>query len=64
MKKLIGLVLVVLGAGCLWWGYDMSHSVSGVVTDALGGENTQVMIRYAAGAVLFVVGFFMVMRKA
>jgi len=64
MKKLIGLVLVVLGAGCLWWGYDMSHSVSGVVTDALGGENTQVMLRYAAGAVLFVIGFFMVMRKA
>ncbi|PTY39005.1 hypothetical protein BGP77_09645 [Saccharospirillum sp. MSK14-1] len=64
MKKMIGLVLLVLGAGCLWWGYDMSHSVSGVVTDAVGGENTQVMIRYAAGAVLVVVGFFMVMRKA
>lgn len=64
MKKLIGLVLVVLGAGSLWWGYDMSHSVSGVLSDALGGEQTQVMLRYAAGAVLCVVGVFMVMRKA
>lgn len=64
MKKMVGLILVILGVGSIWWGYDLSQSMSGMLTDAVGGENNQVMIRYAAGAVMLVAGAFLVLRKA
>lgn len=63
MKKVIGLVLVILGIGAVWWGYDLSRSLEGVVTQAVSGQDTEVMVRYAVGAVLIVIGVFLAMKK-
>ena len=55
--KLIGLVLLVLGAGLGYWGYEMSGSVSSQFSEALSGSASDgVMMRYIGGAACAAVG--------
>lgn len=55
--KIIGLVLLVAGAGLGYWGYEMSGSVSSQFSEAFSGSaSDDVMIRYIAGAVCAAVG--------
>jgi TRAP-type C4-dicarboxylate transport system permease large subunit len=63
-KKIIGLVLLIAGVGLLIWGYNMSQSVGGQITQAFNGApEDKVMIMYIAGAACAVVGVFMALRK-
>lgn len=64
MQKVIGLILLILGIGAIWWGYSLSESLSGEITQAVEGQDTGVMIRYAGGVVLIVVGLFLAMKKS
>ena len=58
--KIMGLVLVVLGAGLAIWGYQLSGSVGSQVTQAVTGADTdKVMMFYITGAVSFFVGIFL-----
>lgn len=64
MNKVIGLVLIVVGIGLLYWGYDMSQSVSAQATEMVGGGmSDDVMFRYIGGAVALVVGLFFASKK-
>jgi hypothetical protein len=64
LAKVIGLGLLVGGAGLAFWGYQMSGSVvaqlSRTVTGALPDA---VMYRYIGGAVCSVVGLFLLIRR-
>lgn len=64
LAKVIGLALLVGGAGLAFWGYQLSGSVvaqlSRTVTGALPDA---VMYRYLGGAVSCVVGLFLLVRK-
>ena len=63
-KKIIGIALIVLGAGLAIWGYQGSGSVASQVTRAFSGSDTdKVMTLYIAGAASFVVGLFLIMKK-
>ena len=62
--KIIGIVLVVIGLGLMIWGYQLSGSVGSRITQAVTGSDTdKVMAFYIGGAVSFVVGLFLSMKK-
>lgn len=62
--KLVGIILVVVGAGLAVWGYQMSGSFESQVSKAFSGADTnKVMTLYIAGAASFVVGLFLLMKK-
>lgn len=63
LTKVIGIVLAVIGAGLVIWGYQMSDSVGSQVTEAVTGAATdKVMYYYIAGAASFAVGLFLTLR--
>lgn len=62
--KLAGLALLVIGIGLAYWGYDQSGSYGAQITEAVTGSQTdKVMQFYVAGAVCFVLGLFMFIKK-
>jgi hypothetical protein len=62
--KIIGIALVVLGLGIAIWGYQLSGSVGSQITQAFTGSATdKVMAFYIVGAVSFVVGIYLFLKK-
>ena len=62
--KIIGIALVVVGLGLAFWGYRLSGSVGSQVTQALTGSATdKVMTFYISGAVSFVVGVYLFIKR-
>ena len=63
-NKIIGIVLLVVGIGIAFWGYQMSGSLSGQLTKAFSGAPTdKVMMMYIGGAVCVALGLFMTAKK-
>ena len=64
MIRLVGLVLLVGGAGVAYWGYQMSHSlVSQFSRTFTGALPDGVMYRYIGGAASGVAGLFLLVKK-
>ena len=64
MIRLIGLVLLVGGAGFAYWGYQMSHSFTSHISRAITGSLPDaVMYRYIGGAISSVAGLFLLVKK-
>jgi hypothetical protein len=62
--KFLGIALVVIGLGLAFWGYQLSGSVGSQITQAVTGSDTdKVMTFYISGAVCFVVGILLSMKK-
>ena len=62
--KVMGLALIVVGAGLVYWGYRLSGSFVSQVTETFSGAMPdEVMLRYIAGAACIVVGGFLFVRK-
>lgn len=62
--KIIAISLVVLGIGLAIWGYQLSGSVGSQITRGVTGSDTdKVMTFYIAGAVSFVVGIYLFLKK-
>ena len=63
-KKIVGIVLAVLGIGLAVWGYRLSGGFGSRVTQAFSGSPTdQVMMFYIGGAISLAVGLFMLLKK-
>jgi len=63
-NKIIGLILIVVGIGLGYWGYEMSNSLGSQLSSTFAGSPpNEVMYRYIAGAACFVVGIFLVRKK-
>lgn len=61
--KVIGIALIVAGAGLIYWGYQLSDSIASRLTETISGSMPEeVMIRYIAGAVGIVVGGYLVAK--
>ena len=59
-KRIAGLVLIVLGLGVAFTGYQMSGAVSNQLNEAFSGSpSNDVMIRYIGGAISVAVGAFL-----
>jgi hypothetical protein len=64
VSSVIGLVLLVGGAGLAYWGYQMSHSFASNLSRAFTGAlPDEVMYRYIGGAISFVVGLFLLVKR-
>ena len=64
MKKIVGIVLVVLGLGLAFWGYQLSGGFGAQVTQAVTGSPTdKIMALYIGGAASFLVGLFLLFMK-
>lgn len=64
MIRLIGLVLLVGGAGFAYWGYQMSHSFTSNISQAFTGSLPDtVMYRYIGGAISGIAGLFLLTKK-
>lgn len=62
--RIISIILMVIGAGLALWGYQLSGSVGSQLTQAVTGSDTdKVMTFYIAGAVSFVVGIYLFIKK-
>lgn len=62
--KLLAIILIVLGAGLLVWGYQLSGGAANELTRSLTGSSTDaVMYRYLGGAVCLAAGLFLFFRK-
>ena len=62
--KIIGIALVVIGLGLACWGYRLSGSVGSQITQAVTGSDTdKVMTFYISGAVCFVVGLYLFIKR-
>lgn len=62
--KIVGLALIVAGAGVAYWGYQLSGSLSSQLTKAVSGSMPdEVMYRYIGGAICAMVGGFLFVKK-
>lgn len=62
--KILGMACIVLGIGLAVWGYQLSGSVESQLNQALTGADTdKVMTLYITGAISFVVGLFLFIKK-
>jgi hypothetical protein len=58
--KMASIVLMVLGAGLAFWGYQMSGGFGSKVSLAITGSHSdKVMMLYIGGAVSFFAGLFL-----
>ena len=63
-KKIIAIVLVVLGIGLAFWGYQTAGGFGSQVSKAFTGSATdKVMMLYIGGAASFIVGLYLLMKK-
>lgn len=61
--KLAGIVLILLGAGLAFWGYNISDSIGANINQALtGAEPDKVMMLYIGGAISFIVGIYLAIK--
>ena len=64
VTRILGIALLVIGAGLLWWGYQLSDSIGSQLTETISGSMPDdVMIRYISGAVSFAVGLYLFLKK-
>ena len=62
--KIISIILLVGGIGLAFWGYQMSGSLGSQLNNAFNGSPTdKVMMLYIGGAVSFIVGLYLSIRK-
>lgn len=62
--KIIGIALLVVGLGLGYWGYEISGSLSSQFSETMNGAPTdKVMMLYIGGAVSFVVGLLLLLKK-
>jgi len=58
-QRQLGIILLVIGLGLLFWGYSESGSLSGRLSSALSGSpGDRAMIMYITGGVFTVLGLF------
>ncbi len=62
--QLVGVALLVLGAGLAIWGYQMSGSMSSQFHETFSGSPTdKVMTLYIGGGVSAAVGLFLFLKR-
>ena len=63
-KQMIGIVLLMVGVGLLIWGYNISQSVSGQISQAFSGSpGDKAMIIYIVGGICAAIGLFSLIKK-
>ena len=62
--RLVSIVLMVIGAGSIFWGYELSGSIGSQITEAISGSSSdEVMSRYIGGAASLIAGLYLFFMK-
>jgi len=62
--KVASIVLLITGIGLAVWGYRISGSFGAQLNNAINGSpGDKVMMLYFGGAVSFVIGLYLLVRK-
>ena len=62
--KLLAIVLIVLGAALIVWGFNLSDSVTNEILRVFNGSSMdEVVYRYIAGAVSLAAGLFLFLKE-
>ncbi len=62
--RLVSIVLMVIGAGAIFWGYELSGSIGSQITEAISGSSSdEVMSRYIGGAASLIAGLYLFFTK-
>lgn len=63
-SKILSIVLIVLGAALLIWGFQLSGSAANEVAQAVTGSSSDAVVyRYIGGAISLAAGLFMMFKK-
>jgi uncharacterized membrane protein len=63
-KKLIGLVILIVGLVLLYFGFNQANSAVGEIGEAITGKYTDETMAYLiAGIIATILGLFTVLRK-
>ena len=63
-NNLIGIVLVIMGTGLGYWGYQKSEGLQSQLSSAITGSHTDnVMMLYIGAAVCIAIGAFFLIKK-
>ena len=54
-NKIIGIALIIIGAGLLFWGYDIFDSAGSKISRAVGGEAPMKAYALMGGGVVAIV---------
>lgn len=56
-KKIVAIVLIVVGIALMWWGYDVYDSASSTITRAVSGDTPiEAWLGMVGGAICLLVG--------
>jgi Protein of unknown function (DUF3185) len=62
--KLVGLVLLVVGLGLAYWGFQLSGSIQSELTEVItGAETDKVMQFYIGSAVCCIAGLYLIFKR-
>lgn len=62
-KKMIGIILLVVGIVLIGWGYSIADSVSGQLSSAFSGSpGDKAMILYITGGICAALGIFRLVK--
>ncbi len=62
--KILGIALAIIGVGLAFWGYQISGSIGSQISKTVTGSHTdKVIMLYIGGAVSFVVGIYLYIKK-
>lgn len=62
--KILGIALIIAGAGLAFWGYQISGSMSSQLNRTFNGTFSQdELIRYIGGAFTALIGIYLVIKK-
>lgn len=62
--QIISIVLMVIGIGLAFWGYQMSGSVGSQISQTITGSHSdKVMMLFIGGAASFIVGLYLFVKK-
>ncbi|MGM0563574.1 MAG: DUF3185 family protein [Pseudomonadota bacterium] len=63
-QKLVGLLLIAVGVGYIYWGHLEAQGVANQMLEYLTGKpNNDVLQRYIAGTAAIAIGFFLTIHK-
>lgn len=64
VTRLVGIALIVVGAGLIYWGYQLSDSIGSRVAETISGSMPdEVMIRYIVGSVGVAMGAYLFLKR-
>ena len=62
--SVVGIILVVIGVGLVVWSYQLSGSLSSLVSNAITGSQTgKAMMMSRGGAAAVIAGIFLLLQK-